>query len=53
MIWTSTTSLGWSVKEAEQAVLAVTPLAEVDVGDSEGPDIAALLKAALRSLDRS
>jgi hypothetical protein len=28
------TSLGWSVKEAEQAVLAVTPLVEVDAGDS-------------------
>ncbi len=47
------TSLGWSVKEAEQAVLAVTPLAEVDADDSNGPDIAVLLKAALRSLDRS
>jgi Holliday junction DNA helicase RuvA len=47
------TSLGWSVKEAEQAVLAVTPLAEVDADDSDGPDIALLLKAALRSLDRS
>ena len=38
---------------AEQAVLAVTPLAEVDADDSNGPDIAVLLKAALRSLDRS
>lgn len=47
------TSLGWSVKEAEQAVLAVTPLAEADADDSKGPDIAVLLKAALRSLDRS
>ena len=47
------TSLGWSAKEAEQAVLAVAPLAQAPDGESAGPDIAALLKAALRSLDRS
>ena len=47
------TSLGWSAKEAEQAVLAVTPMAEASDGDFGSPDIAALLKAALRSLDRS
>ena len=47
------TSLGWSAKEADAAVTAVTPLAESLV-DAEGrPDIPALLKAALRSLDRS
>ncbi|CAB4928084.1 MAG: Holliday junction branch migration protein RuvA [Actinobacteria bacterium] len=47
------TSLGWSAKEAEQAVLAVSPMAEAAHGESGAPDIAALLKAALRSLDRS
>jgi Holliday junction DNA helicase RuvA len=47
------TSLGWSAKEAEQAVLAVAPLAQGPDGESAGPDIAVLLKAALRSLDRS
>lgn len=40
-------SLGWSTREAEGAVEAVTPLA----GDD--PDIGALLKAALQSLDRA
>lgn len=47
------TSLGWSAKEAEQAVQAVAPLAESSEGEAGSPDIAALLKAALRSLDRS
>ncbi len=47
------TSLGWSAKEAEQAVLAVAPMAESSEGEPGSPDIAALLKAALRSLDRS
>lgn len=46
-------SLGWSAKEAEQAVLAVAPMAESTDGEPASPDIAALLKAALRSLDRS
>lgn len=46
-------SLGWSAKEAEQAVAAVTPLAETSVGADGRPDVGALLKAALRSLDRS
>ena len=46
-------SLGWAAKEAEAAVQAVTPLAaELQTGLGE-PDVAALLKAALRSLDRS
>lgn len=39
--------LGWSVKEAEQAVTAVAPTA----GDS--PDVGALLRAALRSLSKA
>lgn len=43
------TSLGWPARDAERAAAAVAPLAE---GQSH-PDIPALLKAALRSLDRS
>ena len=39
--------LGWSAKEAEKAVDAVAPEAD------EAPDVAALLRAALRSLSRS
>lgn len=39
--------LGWSAKEAEKAVDAVAPEA------GEEPDVAALLRAALRSLSRS
>jgi Holliday junction DNA helicase RuvA len=47
------TSLGWSAREAEQAVHAVAPLA-VSATDATGaPDISALLKAALQTLDRS
>ncbi|PHX61377.1 MAG: Holliday junction branch migration protein RuvA [Actinobacteria bacterium] len=42
-------SLGWSQREAESAVSAVTPLA----AEMADPDIAVLLKAALQSLDRS
>ncbi len=42
-------SLGWSQREAEAAVSAVTPLA----AEMADPDIAVLLKAALQSLDRS
>jgi Holliday junction DNA helicase RuvA len=43
-------SLGWSQREAESAADSIIPLAE-QYGDS--PDIGALLKAALRSLDRA
>jgi Holliday junction DNA helicase RuvA len=39
--------LGWSVKEAEQAVESVAPQA------GEIPDVGALLRAALRSLSRA
>lgn len=47
------TSLGWSVREAEAAVAKVDPDA-VPGGMREGtPDVGILLKAALRSLDRS
>lgn len=41
--------LGWSVREADEAVADVVPLAREQVR----PDVAALLRAALRSLDRT
>ena len=43
--------LGWSVKEADRAVEAVAPEAErFDQATGAEPDVAALLRAALRSL---
>jgi Holliday junction DNA helicase RuvA len=41
--------LGWNLRDAEMAADVVAPLAEAD----PPPDLAALLRAALRSLDRS
>src|SRR5512144_1556197 len=41
--------LGWSAKEAEKAVEPVAPQAE----EAADPDVAALLRAALRSLSRA
>ena len=41
--------LGWSTREAEKAVDAVAPQAE----ETSEPDVAALLRAALRSLSRA
>lgn len=42
-------SLGWSRREAEAAISAVAPMA---AGDTS-PDVAELLRAALRTLDRA
>lgn len=42
--------LGWSAKEAEKAVDAVAPQAEQAAGE---PDVAALLRAALRTLSKA
>jgi holliday junction DNA helicase RuvA len=50
-VHTALLGLGWSTREAEQGVAAVTPLAERD-GEAP-PDVSTLLKAALRALDRS
>ena len=48
------TSLGWSAREAEAAVSSLDPaLAAGADADPAAADIAALLKAALRGLDRS
>ena len=42
--------LGWSAKEADKAVEAVAPQGP---GDGEQPDVAALLRAALRTLSKA
>ncbi len=41
--------LGWSTREADEAVLAVAPSAADTTGD---PDVSALLRAALQTLSR-
>lgn len=46
-------SLGWSARESEAAVTAVVDLADQQIADSGQPDVALLLKAALRTLDRT
>jgi Holliday junction DNA helicase RuvA len=43
--------LGWSARQADDAVVAVTPEA-VGPEAGEGPDVSALLRAALRELGR-
>jgi Holliday junction DNA helicase RuvA len=44
--------LGWSARDADQAVEAVAPLASTDPTHG-GPDVAALLRAALRALSKA
>jgi Holliday junction DNA helicase RuvA len=48
-VHTGLVGLGWSAKEADRAVDAVAPEAD----DRAEPDVAALLRAALRSLSRA
>jgi holliday junction DNA helicase RuvA len=45
--------LGWSAREADEAVSAAAPLADEAVATGEEPDIAALLRSALQSLSRA
>ncbi|MDP9394715.1 MAG: Holliday junction branch migration protein RuvA [Actinomycetota bacterium] len=45
--------LGWSVREADDAVEAVAPEADAVVAGGGQPDVAGLLRAALRSLSRA
>ena len=45
--------LGWSTREADDAVQAVAPVAEETAAGGVQPDVAVLLRAALRSLSRS
>lgn len=47
------TSLGWSAKEAEAAVASLDPAVVGALRADGEPDVGRLLKAALRSLDRS
>jgi holliday junction DNA helicase RuvA len=44
--------LGWLAREADEAVSRVAPQAEEAIAAGEAPDIAILLRAALRSLTR-
>jgi len=46
------TSLGWTPREADAAIIEVTPLADQQLADGAA-DIPVLLKSALRALDRS
>jgi len=47
--------LGYSVREADEAVLALSTDSDVvaSIGNGETPDVAALLRLALRTLGRS
>jgi Holliday junction DNA helicase RuvA len=46
-------SLGWSARDAGAAIDAVTPQAAAMIEHEGRPDVAGLLRVALRSLDRS
>lgn len=45
--------LGWSPREAEEAVAQVSPDADEAVAAGDEPDVAVLLRSALRSLSRA
>jgi Holliday junction DNA helicase RuvA len=45
--------LGWSAREADKAVAAVTPEAEALVESGGEPDVPTLLRAALRTLSKA
>lgn len=45
--------LGWSSREADDGVAAAAPYAEEATADGGPPDVAALLKLALRSLSKA
>ncbi len=45
--------LGWSPREADEAVATAAPLADDAVADGTEPDVALLLRSALRSLSRA
>lgn len=46
-------NLGWSTREAEEAATAVEPEAQETMAAGGTPDVAALLRSALRKLSRS
>ncbi len=45
--------LGWAARDADAALIAVAPQAEASTATGEPPDVAALLRDALRSLSRA
>lgn len=45
--------LGWSTRDADRAIAAVVPDAEAMAQAGDAPDVAQLLRAALRTLSRS
>jgi holliday junction DNA helicase RuvA len=45
--------LGWSAREADEAVSQVAPQAEESVAAGDEPDVAVLLRTALRALSRA
>lgn len=45
--------LGWSAREADEAVAAVAPEAQAALAIGEQPDVAGLLRACLRTLSRA
>jgi Holliday junction DNA helicase RuvA len=45
--------LGWSTREADDAITGVAAEAERALADGADPDIGALLRSALRSLSRT
>jgi holliday junction DNA helicase RuvA len=45
--------LGWSTREADDGVAAASPYAEEATATGPGPDVASLLKVALRALSRA
>ena len=45
--------LGWSARQADEALTLVAPEAQAALAAGRSPDVAALLKAALRTLNRS
>lgn len=47
------TNLGWSAREAEEATSAVAPEADEALASGGSPDVATLLRSALRKLSRS
>ncbi|MGP4110938.1 Holliday junction branch migration protein RuvA [Streptomyces sp. 4N509B] len=50
---TALVGLGYTARDAEQAVLAVAPRAEADGPDGAAVDVSSLLRAALQTLNRS
>ncbi|MCQ4082756.1 Holliday junction branch migration protein RuvA [Streptomyces sp. RB6PN25] len=45
--------LGYAPREAEEAVAAVTPEADASAADGASPNVSALLRSALRTLNRT